>query len=181
MKCLPSSNRHELETIGQAASSRLESRMLILSVKSLILKGQPLDVLIVDPRRKWAELRQRFLGRESIGDSSIKNGIFRISPQNPFQLYLIFSSGYALHQPLRSAPYDMYVTNLRLRLPHHKAGYIHIDKCRYDTLHKLLQTNLLFRDLSITGNIQLVSDTLGKKLLDESQTSTERYPDLGID
>lgn len=105
----------------------------------------------------------------------------RISPQIPFQLYLIFSSGYALHQPLRSAPYDMYVTNLRLRLPHHKAGYIHIDKCRYDTLHKLLQTNLLFRDLSITGNIQLVSDTLGKKLLDESQTSTERYPDLGID
>ncbi|KAI5714171.1 hypothetical protein M8J76_012123 [Diaphorina citri] len=82
-------------------------------------------------------------------------------------------SGYALHQTLRTAPYDMYITNMRIRLPYHKQGYIRIDKCRYDDLHKLLQTNMLFRDLTITGNIQLYSDQLGKKLHQEDQEVRE--------
>ncbi|KAL1449900.1 hypothetical protein WDU94_002372 [Cyamophila willieti] len=76
-------------------------------------------------------------------------------------------SGYALHQTLRSAPYDMYITNMRIRLPYHKQGYIHVEKCRYDELHKLLETNMLFRDLTITGNIQLYSDQFGKKLFQQ--------------
>lgn len=60
----------------------------------------------------------------------------------------------------------MYITNMRIRLPYHKQGYIQVDKCRYDDLHKLLQTNMLFRDLTITGNIQLYSDQqLGNSLL----------------
>uniref|UniRef100_A0A8D8R5B6 Uncharacterized protein n=1 Tax=Cacopsylla melanoneura TaxID=428564 RepID=A0A8D8R5B6_9HEMI len=82
-------------------------------------------------------------------------------------------SGYALHQTLRSAPYDMYITNMRIRLPYHKKGYIHVDKCRYDDLHKLLQTNMLFRDLTITGNIQLYTDQFGKKLFQQYTTDEE--------
>ena len=30
---------------------------------------------------------------------------------------IIDLAGYALHQPLRSAPYDMYVTEMRVRVP----------------------------------------------------------------
>lgn len=61
------------------------------------------------------------------------------------------SLGYALHQPLRTAPYEMYVTDMKVRMPSHPQRWARIDNCRYDPTQATLQTRLVFKDLSITG------------------------------
>lgn len=67
-------------------------------------------------------------------------------------------TGYALHQPLRSAPYDMYVTDLRVRVPRISNNWVRIDNCRYDPLQSILQTRLIFNDLSISGAVKLYDE-----------------------
>ncbi|KAJ8947169.1 hypothetical protein NQ314_008670 [Rhamnusium bicolor] len=57
-------------------------------------------------------------------------------------------NGYSLHQQLRSAPYDMYVTDMRVR----------VDKCRYNPRNSSLETRLLFNDLTISGKVNLFND-----------------------
>lgn len=59
--------------------------------------------------------------------------------------------GYALHQPLRTAPYEMYITDMKVRMPSHPQRWARIDNCRYDPAQATLQTRLVFKDLSITG------------------------------
>ncbi|KAF6203042.1 hypothetical protein GE061_003455 [Apolygus lucorum] len=66
-------------------------------------------------------------------------------------------NGYALHQALRSAPYDMYLTDMRVRAP---AKWARVDKCRFDPITGTLQARLAFRDLSVTGKVKLYSEKL---------------------
>ncbi|XP_014257451.1 uncharacterized protein LOC106671128 isoform X2 [Cimex lectularius] len=66
-------------------------------------------------------------------------------------------TGYALHQPLRSAPYDMYLTDMRIRAP---GKWAKIEKCRYDPGQGTLQTRLVFRELAVTGKVKLYNEKL---------------------
>ncbi|BET03093.1 Hypothetical protein NTJ_15911 [Nesidiocoris tenuis] len=66
-------------------------------------------------------------------------------------------NGYALHQALRSAPYDMYLTDMRVRAP---PKWARVEKCRFDPLTGTLQARLAFRDLSVTGKVKLYSEKL---------------------
>ncbi|XP_044766781.1 uncharacterized protein LOC123322820 isoform X1 [Coccinella septempunctata] len=63
-------------------------------------------------------------------------------------------NGYSLHQQLRSAPYDMYVTDMRVRLPS-SSSWVRVDRCRFDPRNTSLETRLLFNDLTISGRVNL--------------------------
>lgn len=65
--------------------------------------------------------------------------------------------GYSLHQQLRSAPYDMYVTEMRVRVPS-ASSWVRVDKCRFDPRNSTLETRLLFNDLTISGKVNLFND-----------------------
>ncbi|KAK9503004.1 hypothetical protein O3M35_011669 [Rhynocoris fuscipes] len=60
--------------------------------------------------------------------------------------------GYALHHPLRNAPYEMYVTDMRIKAP---GKWARVDKCRYDDSVGTLQARLVFRDLAVFGNVKI--------------------------
>ncbi|XP_073996973.1 uncharacterized protein isoform X3 [Rhodnius prolixus] len=64
--------------------------------------------------------------------------------------------GYALHHPLKSAPYEMYVTDMRIKAP---GRWARVDKCRYDDALGTLQARLAFKDLSVSGNVQIYDQT----------------------
>ncbi|XP_026273423.1 uncharacterized protein LOC113203119 [Frankliniella occidentalis] len=68
-------------------------------------------------------------------------------------------TGYALHQPLRSAPYDMYVTGMRVRVPG-QAAWVRVERCQFDVRNHSLDTRLLFRDLTVTGHVKLYEDAV---------------------
>lgn len=65
--------------------------------------------------------------------------------------------GYSLHQPLRSAALDMYVTDMRVRLPT-SSSWVRVDSCRYDPRNASLQTRISFNDLTISGRVNLLGD-----------------------
>lgn len=65
--------------------------------------------------------------------------------------------GYSLHQSLRSIPYDMYVTDMRVRLPP-ASSWVRVDRCQFDPRNKTLETRLLFNDLTISGNVNLFKE-----------------------
>ncbi|KAG8318367.1 uncharacterized protein LOC124353458 [Homalodisca vitripennis] len=67
-------------------------------------------------------------------------------------------AGYALHQPLRTAPYEMYVTDMRVRMPTKPSHWARVDNCRFDPVQSTLQTRLYFKDLSITGAVKLYNE-----------------------
>ena len=97
-------------------------------------------------------------------------------------------AGYALHQPLRSAPYDMYVTGMRVRVPgqtgwvssvrnqyrkpncklnvylnqrhRHFVAQVRVERCQFDPRNQSLDTRLLFRDLTVTGRVKLYEDAV---------------------
>ncbi|XP_050308865.1 uncharacterized protein LOC126745176 [Anthonomus grandis grandis] len=66
-------------------------------------------------------------------------------------------NGYSLHQQLRSAPLDMYVTDMRVRLPPSKS-WVRVDKCAFNPINHSLETRLLFNDLTISGRVNLFND-----------------------
>ncbi|CAH0547989.1 unnamed protein product [Brassicogethes aeneus] len=66
-------------------------------------------------------------------------------------------NGYTLHQQLRNAPYDMYVTNMRVRLPSSNS-WVRVDRCRYNPRNSSLETRLLFNDLTISGKVNLFDE-----------------------
>nr|XP_022903090.1 uncharacterized protein LOC111415576 isoform X2 [Onthophagus taurus] len=66
-------------------------------------------------------------------------------------------SGYTLHQQLRSIPYEMYVTDMRVRLPS-STSWVRVDRCFFDPVNTSLDTRLLFSDLSIIGKVNLFGD-----------------------
>lgn len=55
---------------------------------------------------------------------------------------------------MRSAPVDMYVTRMRVRLPQN-ANWVRVEKCYYDPRNVSLDTMLLFNDITISGNVDL--------------------------
>lgn len=70
---------------------------------------------------------------------------------------MIDLTGYALHQPLKTVPVDMYVTDMRVKVP----GSVHwakIEKCRFDPNTKILQAKLIFKDLIVTAAVKLLNE-----------------------
>ncbi|KAI8426411.1 hypothetical protein MSG28_005254 [Choristoneura fumiferana] len=63
-------------------------------------------------------------------------------------------NGYSLYQQMRSAPVDMYVTRMRVRLPQN-ANWVRVEKCYFDPRNVSLDTMLLFHDITISGNVDL--------------------------
>ncbi|CAH0388574.1 unnamed protein product [Bemisia tabaci] len=94
---------------------------------------------------------------------------------------LLDLSGYALHQPLRSAPLEMYVTDMKVKMPS-KSSWASIEKCRYDPHVHMLQTQLLFHDLIITGAVKLYdeSSVLRKPSLADKCNMTLRLRHAGL-
>lgn len=70
---------------------------------------------------------------------------------------LVDLAGYALHQPMRTAPYDMYVTNMRVHIPA-RTSWFRIDRCYYDPHNASVQTTLSFRDLKVSGVVKLYDE-----------------------
>ncbi|XP_034831304.1 uncharacterized protein [Maniola hyperantus] len=88
-------------------------------------------------------------------------------------------NGYSLHQALRSAPVDMYVTRMRVRLPQN-SNWVRVEKCYFDPRNVSLDTMLLFHDLTISGNVDLYE----ANDLDRSMPQNRRrrnYADLQYD
>ncbi|XP_060535486.1 uncharacterized protein LOC132707595 [Cylas formicarius] len=65
--------------------------------------------------------------------------------------------GYSLHQQMRTAPYDMYVTDMRVRLPSAKS-WVRVERCRFNPINHSLDTRLLFNDLTISGRVNLFGE-----------------------
>lgn len=63
-------------------------------------------------------------------------------------------NGYSLYQQMRSAPVDMYVTRMRVRLPQN-SNWVRVEKCYFDPRNVSLDTMLLFHDITISGNVDL--------------------------
>ncbi|XP_014362164.2 uncharacterized protein LOC106713809 [Papilio machaon] len=63
-------------------------------------------------------------------------------------------NGYSLYQGMRSAPVDMYVTRMRVRLPQN-SDWVRVEKCYFDPRNISLDTMLLFHDITISGNVDL--------------------------
>ncbi|CAG9761728.1 unnamed protein product [Ceutorhynchus assimilis] len=70
---------------------------------------------------------------------------------------MLHLNGFSLHQPLRSAPFDMYVTDMRVRLPPSKT-WVKVDKCNFNPINHSLETRLRFNDLTISGRVNLFND-----------------------
>ncbi|XP_022186347.1 uncharacterized protein LOC111045284 isoform X2 [Nilaparvata lugens] len=67
-------------------------------------------------------------------------------------------AGYALHQPLKAAPYDMYVTDMRIKIPGRTHNWAKVDRCRFDPSLHTLQSRMVFRDLAVTGMVKLYDE-----------------------
>ncbi|KAF5304037.1 hypothetical protein FQA39_LY01822 [Lamprigera yunnana] len=65
--------------------------------------------------------------------------------------------GYSLHHQMRNAPYDIYVTEMRVRVPT-KASWVRVDRCRFEPRNSSLETRLLFNDLTISGKVNLFNE-----------------------
>ncbi|XP_063827759.1 uncharacterized protein LOC135077126 [Ostrinia nubilalis] len=63
-------------------------------------------------------------------------------------------NGYSLYHQMRSAPVDMYVTRMRVRLPQN-SNWVRVEKCYFDPRNVSLDTMLLFHDITISGNVDL--------------------------
>lgn len=66
-------------------------------------------------------------------------------------------NGYTLHQQLRTIPYDMYVTDMRVRMPTSNS-WVRVDKCFFDPRNSSLDTRLLFSDLTISGRVNILTE-----------------------
>ncbi|XP_018332164.1 uncharacterized protein LOC108741755 [Agrilus planipennis] len=66
-------------------------------------------------------------------------------------------NGYSLHKQLRSVPYDVYVTDMRVRVPT-STNWVKVDKCRFYPINSSLETRLLFNDLTINGRVKVFED-----------------------
>lgn len=80
---------------------------------------------------------------------------------------LLRLTGYTLHKPLRTAALDMYVSDMRVRLPQSKS-WVRVDQCNFNPINHSLDTKLLFNDLSISGRVNLFSDGQLQRAPEES-------------
>ncbi|XP_049957175.1 uncharacterized protein LOC126473882 isoform X1 [Schistocerca serialis cubense] len=90
--------------------------------------------------------------------SAIESAMDLISKRNiqqpNFNGSFLDLAGYALHQPLRSAPYDMYVTEMRIKMPA-QAVWFEVEHCQWEPRKRTLETRLGFSELSVTGAVKL--------------------------
>nr|CAH7722279.1 unnamed protein product [Callosobruchus chinensis] len=100
------------------------------------------------------EERQRFSPRCS---ERLESALDNMRRRNVIKERTLQLNGYSLHQPLRSVPYDMYVTDMRVRLPQANT-WVRVDKCRFDPRNTSLETRLLFNDLTISGRVNLFNE-----------------------
>nr|CAD7462361.1 unnamed protein product [Timema tahoe] len=91
---------------------------------------------------------------ESMRRNSFANTITSSSPHST----TLDFAGYTLHKPLRTAPYDMYVTSMHVRMPG-KTGWYRVDRCHFDPVNTSLETQLLFKDLTISGVVKLYEES----------------------
>jgi hypothetical protein len=70
---------------------------------------------------------------------------------------LLDLSGYAIHQSMRTAPYDMYVTHMKVLVPA-RTGWFRIERCYYDPHNASVDTRLTFRDLKVSGMVKLYDE-----------------------
>ena len=70
---------------------------------------------------------------------------------------LLDLSGYAIHQSMRTAPYDMYVTHMKVHVPV-RTGWFRIERCYYDPQNASVETRLTFRDLKVSGMVKLYDE-----------------------
>lgn len=93
-------------------------------------------------------------------------GSISMNRLNSANVPMIDLTGYALHQPLKSVPVDMYVTDMRVKVPTN-LHWAKVDKCRFDPNTKILQAKLIFKDLIVTASVKLLNEEylkLGNRL-----------------
>lgn len=89
-------------------------------------------------------------------------------------------NGYSLYQTLRSAPVDMYVTRMRVRLPQN-SNWVRVEKCYFDPRNISLDTMLLFYDLTISGNVDLYEASELDRTIPPSRRLRRNYADPPYD
>ncbi|XP_065160259.1 uncharacterized protein [Atheta coriaria] len=87
----------------------------------------------------------------------LENALEHIRRRQAAKEKTLHLNGYSMHQPLRSVPYDMYVTDMRVRLPSSNS-WVRVDNCRYNPRNNSLETRLLFNDLTISGKVALFNE-----------------------
>lgn len=98
----------------------------------------------------------------------LENALDQIRRRQIAKQKTLHLNGYSLHQQLRSAPYDMYVTDMRVRLPTSNS-WVRVDRCRFNPRNSSLETRLLFNDLTISGKVNLFNgDKLQRAPIDPS-------------
>ncbi|XP_018574284.1 uncharacterized protein LOC108913246 [Anoplophora glabripennis] len=102
----------------------------------------------------YPEERERFTHRCS---ERLETALDQIRRRQIAKQKTLNLNGYSLHQQLRSAPYDMYVTDMRVRLPPSNS-WVRVDKCRFNPRNSSLETRLLFSDLTISGRVNLFNE-----------------------
>lgn len=81
---------------------------------------------------------------------------------------------------MRSAPIDMYVTRMRVRLPQN-SNWVKVEKCYFDPRNISLDTMLLFHDLTISGNVDLYDAQELDRTIPASRRLRKNYADLRYD
>ncbi|XP_046968786.1 uncharacterized protein LOC124536310 [Vanessa cardui] len=89
-------------------------------------------------------------------------------------------NGYSLYQTMRSAPIDMYVTRMRVRLPQN-SNWVRVEKCYFDPRNISLDTMLLFHDLTISGNVDLYEAGDLDRTIPPSRRLRRNYADSQYD
>lgn len=81
---------------------------------------------------------------------------------------------------MRSAPIDMYVTRMRVRLPQN-SNWVRVERCYFDPRNVSLDTMLLFHDLTISGNVDLYDAHDLDRTIPPSQRHRRNYADSQYD
>ncbi|OWR41154.1 putative NUF1 [Danaus plexippus plexippus] len=89
-------------------------------------------------------------------------------------------NGYSLYQAMRSAPVDMYVTRMRVRLPQN-SNWVRVEKCYFDPRNVSLDTMLLFHDLTISGNVDLYEVNELDRTIPPSRRLRRNHADVKYD
>ncbi|XP_068618626.1 uncharacterized protein [Battus philenor] len=88
-------------------------------------------------------------------------------------------NGFSLYQQMRSAPIDMYVTRMRVRLPQN-SNWVRVERCYFDPRNISLDTMLLFHDITISGNVDLYDANEFDRTIPPTRRLRRNYADQDI-
>lgn len=125
-----------------------------------------LDAITTDGRRiggPGSSVSERCQSRieatlESLRKMNKNRNQNRLAVQRP-HMAVVDLNGYALHQALRSRPFEMYVTGMRIRIPG-KSRWYRVQECAYDPVHDNLNVRMMFYDLTVAGQLQLYDESV---------------------